>query len=88
MSSSATVLASVGICVACANALLIWVFALVFPSTLLGDSTCILSSSSAPVPFRADAVVGTRIEMQVVLDKDRRHVHNHCVLDCLCKRCS
>ena len=26
-------------------------------------------------------------QMQVVLEKDRRHVHHHCVLDRLCKRC-
>ena len=59
VSRSTTVLASVDVCVACvacASTFLIWVIAFVFPMFLLRESTCILLSSSAYVPFSADAV--------------------------------
>ena len=52
--SATTLLASVNICVACASTFLIGVFAFASLLTFSRKSTCILLSSSAPVPFPAD----------------------------------
>ena len=59
MSRSTTVLASVGVCVACiacASFFLVVVFAFALPVAFLRVSICILLSSSAPVPFPAKTV--------------------------------